>query len=74
MAETIYRLEIIREFKTKEEAIQAAERQERMGGRAITVYQDQRTASGQAFGRQMIWQDDNQMLARFKQSLKGSQA
>ena len=64
MSQTIYRLEIIREFESKAEAIKAATRQERLGGRKVTVAQERRTNSGQPFGRDVIWQDEGQIRSK----------
>ena len=60
MSKTVYRLEIIREFDDAKAAITAAERQSRMGGRRITVSQEEQTDSGQPFARKTIWQGKEQ--------------
>lgn len=72
MAQTIYRLEVIREFKTKEAAVKAAQRQERQGGRTITVFKEQRTDTGQAFHRETIWQDEEQLKNKIQAMRKES--
>ena len=70
MVQTIYRLEVIREFKTKAEAVKAAERQERLGDRKVTIAQEHRTDSGQPFNREVIWRDEDQLRSRLEATNK----
>jgi hypothetical protein len=60
MAKTVYRLEVVREFDSKDDAVRAAEQLERAGDRKVTVYMEHHTDSGQAYTRRAVWKDIKQ--------------